>query len=658
LALWVLRDVLPAPATLLARWGDNAVAQGDQEVVTAVVATNARHLVTDPFRLFDGTQCYPAPGALALGEHMLGNSLLALVPYWLTGEPILAMNVVSILALWLAAVCMYALVYYWTGSAVGAFVGGLLFTFRPERLWDVGRPFIHGNQWTPLVLLLLHRTIERNRWRDAAGLTLALCLQFLESVYPVWALVLLVGVYGPALAFRHRRRLLALAPKLLLAAGIAGALFAALMTPYAQMRATWGILGGRGSVLPPYTKFAFGEAYYPGTVVLLLAGVALLDRLWRGRAHPDDPRLPYLLAGLCVLWASILGFVVPGTHIFVPSLTSLAARVLPGLDAVRGLLVARIGLYLTLAFLAGWGVHVLVVRHGAAVRRAVWTLVVAGALLEVFHPALSKATFGYTMGLGVHVTRPSDDLLALYARLEPGATFDVPFARGLAALVQQPHYTLMAAYHHRLVGACYISYLPPTHMYLVALADRLEEPATADALHALGFRTLVVHEEHFGPFLPLFDWKVSGLVRAGRLRPLGRASAHAVFAIETPVSCASDPASLAADTPPAEVVTVQGPQAIVPFTFRNSATVAYRQAAIAPTRTLLRWTTHEGDLVAEDHVSALLPPALGPGASLTLPVEIPVRVGPGDYEVALSLEAPASVVVARHRVRVAPAGTK
>jgi hypothetical protein len=562
------------------------------------------------------------------------------------------MNVVSILALWLPAVTMYALVHYWTGSPAGAFVGGLLFAFRPERLIDVGRPFIYGNHWTPLVLLLLHRSFDRKRWVDAAALALVLCLQFLESVYQVWALVLLVTVYGLALALRHVWRLPAVAPKLLLSAAIAGAFFAALMRPYVLTRATWGTLGGRASLLPPLGWFGFGGRTYPGTLVLLLAAVALLDRLWRGRAQPDDPRLPYLLAGACVLWASILGVVIPGVRIFVPSLTYLAALVLPGLDAVRGLQLARLGLYLVLAFLAGWGAHILVARRRAALRVAVSALVAGLALLEVFHPALSKPTFGYTVDLAVHVSRPSDDLLALYAGFEPGAVFDVPFARGLPGLAQHPHYVLMAAYHHRPVGACYNSYRPPTHEYLAALAEHLEQPATADALHALGFRTLVLHEEHLVLFQALFEGKVSALVQAGRLRPLGRAAGHAAFTIETSVPVTSDSASLEAGEPPPEVVEIQGPKATVPFTFRNGAPATFLQTVIAPTRLLVRWTTPAGELAAEEHVSALIPPAIGPKATVTLPVELPLPVGPGAYDVALSLGAPASLVVARRHVRV------
>jgi hypothetical protein len=217
----------------------------------------------------------------------------------------------------------------------------------------------------------------------------------------------------------------------------------------------------------------------------------------------------------------------------------------------------------------------------------------------------------------------------------------------------------MAAYHHRPVGACYISYRPPTHEYLAALAERLEQPATADALHALGFRTVVLHEEHLVLFMSLFERRVRALVQAGRLRPLGRAAAHAAFAIETSVPVTTDSASLAAGEPPPEVVEIRGPKATVPFAFHNSAPATFLQPAIAPTRLLVRWTTPAGELVAEDHISSLLPPAIGPQASVTLPVEVPLRVGPGPYDVALSLEAPASVVVARRHVRVvAPRGNE
>src|SRR5687767_818448 len=87
-ALWHVRVVLPAPATLLPMhpsWAQgNPIAQGDQSIVVAAIARNARTLVTAPSRLYEGGQCFPVPNALTLGEHIIGNGLLGIVPYWLS----------------------------------------------------------------------------------------------------------------------------------------------------------------------------------------------------------------------------------------------------------------------------------------------------------------------------------------------------------------------------------------------------------------------------------------------------------------------------------------------------------------------------------------------------------------------------------------------
>src|SRR5213594_67486 len=115
-ALWATRVVLPAPGSLLPyplHLEDKAflrIYQGDQRLVVWTIARNARALLASPMRIFDSEQCHPIRNALAFGEHMLGDGLLGLVPYWLTGEPILTYNVVLMLTLWLPAVAMYALV--------------------------------------------------------------------------------------------------------------------------------------------------------------------------------------------------------------------------------------------------------------------------------------------------------------------------------------------------------------------------------------------------------------------------------------------------------------------------------------------------------------------------------------------------------------------
>src|SRR5215470_2349432 len=92
-ALWHVRAVLPAPATLLPINPEmqSMIPVGDQNIVVAAIARGARLLPTAPWRLYDGGQCFPMPHAITLGEHIIGNGLLGVVPYWLSGgEPVFA----------------------------------------------------------------------------------------------------------------------------------------------------------------------------------------------------------------------------------------------------------------------------------------------------------------------------------------------------------------------------------------------------------------------------------------------------------------------------------------------------------------------------------------------------------------------------------------
>ena len=209
-ALWSVRAILPAPASTLAHvpvFGEQLVPADDEYMVVWQETRNAHALLTAPGRLVDTGQCYPFARALTLGEHMLGEAVLGVIPYWATREPLFTHNAVATAMVWIAAVAMWVLVFYWTRSASAALVAGFLFGFYPTRIGDTGHPFVNGNQWTPLALLFAHRLFVRRRWIDAAGLACFTGLQTLESFYPLVAFAIIGGVYGLYLVTRNLRTL-------------------------------------------------------------------------------------------------------------------------------------------------------------------------------------------------------------------------------------------------------------------------------------------------------------------------------------------------------------------------------------------------------------------------------------------------------------------
>ena len=659
-AVWSVRVILPAPSTTLPfpanleEQGEQFITGGDQHFVVTQIYGNARRLMEEPGRLFENGFCYPTRRPVTLGEHMLGNGLVAVVPYALGAGPVLTMNVVTVATLWLAALAMYALAYSWTRSAGAAFVAGLLFAFHPSRVGNPAHPFVHGNQWAPLVLLFAHRLFARERWRDAAGLGLFLGLQLLESFYQVVALVVLGGTYGLYLMVRYRHRLLALAPKLLACLIGAAAVAAVVLGPYLETRETWGVLSRGHLFLLLPRQFLPGSDASPGLVTLLLAGVGLLDRC-RGprRALGYDPRLIYLLGGALVFWTVVRGVLVPGLGVWIPSLSRYLVYVIPGIDAGRALPVARLALFLVLAFLAGYGVLALI-EHRGRIGRAVLTGALAmAALLDVFWPPLNAISFGRSVALTAHEVKPAPDLLRAYRSAPWGPVLDVPLSGSRLPLAAS-EYVFLSAYHGRPTAACYNSYSLPIVQDVEEIASRVPEAPAIDALYALGFRGLVVHEERLGPTV--------AAVLGGKLAeadehviPVGNAPEHALFRITSTVPIDDSLTALATATTPAAVAQVVPPAAEVSFTFRNGEVGTYRHPEpIEPTRLDVSWYTAPDALALRSSVRALLPLALARGEETTRALEVPVPETPGEYEVTVAPASAPGLVIARRRVRVVP----
>jgi hypothetical protein len=661
-ALWALRVIVPGPTRLLPysrhlTGPALAIDHTDQRFVVASIMRTALAFTTLPWQLFETGECYPMHNAATLGEHMFGEALLGAVPARILHDPIATYNIVLLLTLWIPGLTMYALVREWTGSELAALTAGFLFAFEPGRIGDPVHPFVHGDLWFPLVFLFAHRLSERGRWRDALGLALALALQLLESFYMLFALALLGAVYGPYLLARTWRRLPVLLPRLAFVCAAVGGIALVLFQPYVRTRAAWGVLEGRGSLLLPAGLFLPGQFYYPGTVTLVLAALGMLDRLRGARPVDDsDPRAALCLAGCFVFWTVVWGIWIPGVG-FVNSPYHLMLRWIPGLSAVRAVPAARTGVYFVLAVLAGYGVLTLIERLGWRRRGAVGGVLLVLAAVEVFWSPAADWTLGHSpVELGALEGRPPAELLALLRTLPPGAVLDVPFpTSGVARNVGMSHDLLLAAYHRSPVAACYNSFFTPMFEDVAALAAALPDPNAVEALHALGFGSVVLHEE-WTPVSLRAERRaaLAATLRTGaRLIPVEAAAQHVLYRIESDAPVEASFAALRAAAAPADEVLVTAPVSEVEFRFENAAPGAYRHPdPIEPTPLRVRWYDGTGKLVAAGEARALLPIALGHGAAATRRIQLEIPAAPGHYEVSLAVAARPDLVVARRRVVV------
>jgi len=141
---------------------------GDPLLNSWIIAWDARTLVTHPLGLFQGNVIYPARDVLAYSEHMFTLGVLALPVYWISRSPLLAYNLLLLLAFLLSACGAYLLVRELTGSRWAALLGGTFFAFCPYRLAQLNHLQVLFSPFLPLMVLHLHRYLERGGRKELA----------------------------------------------------------------------------------------------------------------------------------------------------------------------------------------------------------------------------------------------------------------------------------------------------------------------------------------------------------------------------------------------------------------------------------------------------------------------------------------------------------
>jgi hypothetical protein len=151
-------------------------------------------LASQPLGLFEANIFSPLPHTLAFSENLIGSGLIAAPIIWLTGNHILAVNVVSLLSVVLCGLGAYLLARKIGLGAAGAFVCGLIFAFSPARFFRIGQLHLTAVQWMPFALAYLHGYLDGGRARDlrlAAGF---FALQAITTGHGAMFLAVAMGV--------------------------------------------------------------------------------------------------------------------------------------------------------------------------------------------------------------------------------------------------------------------------------------------------------------------------------------------------------------------------------------------------------------------------------------------------------------------------------
>jgi F5/8 type C domain len=134
--------------------------------LNAVILSWEAHGVPLSQAWWDAPIFWPAHGALALSEHLLGISLLTTPLQWLGASPLTASNIAFVCAFPLTALAAHALAFACVKRHDVAAIAGCTFGFSPYRVGQFAHLQMMWVFAMPLALMALHRFVDhgRRRW--------------------------------------------------------------------------------------------------------------------------------------------------------------------------------------------------------------------------------------------------------------------------------------------------------------------------------------------------------------------------------------------------------------------------------------------------------------------------------------------------------------
>jgi hypothetical protein len=146
---------------------DTVAYVGDSTESTYILAANVRQVVENPLRLLDAAPFFPYERSVAFTDHRLLPSLVVAPVVWVTGNPVLAINVSIFLGCLLAAMAGRHLGLVLGLDGLAAWAAGALNAFHTYSVNEAPRLNIFYHGFIPLVLACLVRYLRHGRPRDA-----------------------------------------------------------------------------------------------------------------------------------------------------------------------------------------------------------------------------------------------------------------------------------------------------------------------------------------------------------------------------------------------------------------------------------------------------------------------------------------------------------
>ena len=482
---------------------------GDAQLNEWILAWVAHQLPRDPIHLFEANIFYPAHDALAFSEPLIVPAVMGAPLAWIGASPVLVYNVILIVGFALTAFATCLLIEAWTADLLAGLLAGSMFAFNTHtltRLAHIQGIHIYG---LPLTLLAVDAII-RGRRSEVGGptfevrwpallLVVSMALMAYTSGYLVVFAVVMIAVALLTRAPEWWTRAHTVLPQFAVATAMTVVGILPVYLPYRrvareqQMVRTLdsvkhfsatlqGYLAASGRIhFATWSGRFFKDAvdsFFPGIIVLALAGVAVIAAV---RTRELRPRVLMLVAIAAVGLVLSLGTATPAYavlfHIFPP---------MQGLRAA-----ARFGnlFLLGIALLGGIGLAALrssLQSRGRLQAEGLGILLIVLANIESLRAPFEYREFTGVPGIYRLIAQEPD----------PVVLAEQPFFPRSAIFENAP-YVLNSTAHWRPLMNGYSGYIPASYQKYADAFWYFPDERAMRAMKDAGVTHVMVHPQRF-----------------------------------------------------------------------------------------------------------------------------------------------------------------
>lgn len=500
---------------------------GDPLYNVWAMAWNLHKLTSGLTGFWDANIFYPHHGSLLYADYLFALSLLAAPVVAISGNFILAYNILFIFSFFLSALAMYYLVDHLTGSPAAAIISGLIFAFFPYRFAHLSHLELLFSAWMPFCFLFLHKFFENSSFRNLFGLGIFLVLQALSCAYYGLYLFFFAGVF--IIFFAVGRRFF-LKIGFWLKMGVLSIFCFVLLFPffYPYLEIHKKMLFTRSLNIVKYYSAQFQNflsvptsnvvwggvmgspeaqewQLYPGLIPVGLTIYLLTRRKKMTKNRSDEPHSQgfllqqrqemawkfYLLASILALLLS-LGPVIRflGHDLFVGPYRILYNWI-PGFQGLRVPSRFVVIMMLGLSVLSGI----------AVARLSRQRLTLRGGVLVSFFLGSLLLTDYLSIPLPLAAVQLKDKIPVIYSSLknlpETASLIELPIpARGLGKS-KETLYMYYSIYHWKRLINGYSGYIPPGYVIIGGAMENFPSEKTFSLLQSLKVNYMLLHTEWF-----------------------------------------------------------------------------------------------------------------------------------------------------------------